>query len=252
MKLNPEIVQAIRAAIDYYGTTSQFAKAIGVAHSTVLFWLSGKTTNISGSVWDKKVRRVLTKFMPKTEHTGRLKLQETAQEYSSNRNSSADTQNRVGRKVPAIPLSKIADIDITMTLPVSFVRTRMTCEIPFANAVSEFSFALILDQPDFCPCLPLGSAILIGGFDYAKDGDLVVGKTRKTERLFLCRYHHAGTRISLVPMDSKQPVMEWDETENAEKVFWIFPVKEISINLNSCVWNENNELVSRISSEIKS
>ena len=37
MKLNPDILEAIRRAVDHYGNTSQFAKEIGVAHSTVLF-----------------------------------------------------------------------------------------------------------------------------------------------------------------------------------------------------------------------
>ena len=250
MKLNSEIIQAIKDAIDYYGTASQFAKEIGVAHSTVLFWLSGKTTNISGSVWDRKVRRVLNRFMPKTEHPVRLKLQESPQQYSA-KPSSAEAKKDLCRKVPAIPLSKLTDIDITMQLPVSFVRSRKTAEVPFANEVSEFSFALILDQPSFCPSLPIGSALLIGGFDYAKDGDLVVGKTRKTERLFFCRYRRSGNRMSLIPMNPELPVMEWNEEENAEKVFWIFPVKEISLDLNSCIWSENNELIPRPSAEVQ-
>ena len=50
MKLNAEILDAIHRAVDYYGNTSQFAKEIGVAHSTVLFWLSGKTSNINGTI----------------------------------------------------------------------------------------------------------------------------------------------------------------------------------------------------------
>ena len=86
MKLNPEILDAIRKAVVYYGNTSQFAKKIGVAHSTVLFWLSGKTANINGTIWEKRVRRVLREFMnskPSSSETAQNTLQDTRSRFDS-------------------------------------------------------------------------------------------------------------------------------------------------------------------------
>lgn len=239
MKITPEIQTAVRAAIDHYGTSSQFAREIKVAHSTVLFWLSGKTHNISGSVWDKKVRRILNRFMPKPEPSGKTGILRDSPQTYSGKPDGGSAKSRITRKVPAVPFSKMIDMDITMQSPVSFVRQRSVEDIPFASGCSEFSFALILDKPEFCPSLPLGVWMLIGGFDYAQDGDLTIGKTRQPERLFLCRYYRKGDNISLVPLNPGQPAMEWSQAENAERIFWIFPVKEISINLELCKWDGN-------------
>ena len=63
MKITPSIIDAINKAIVYYGNVSQVAKNMGVAHSTVLFWISGKTENISGHLWISKIRPVLAPFM---------------------------------------------------------------------------------------------------------------------------------------------------------------------------------------------
>ena len=63
MKITPSIAAAIRWAIDYYGNPSQLANRIGVAHSTVFFWVSGKTSSISGKLWQSKIRPVLAPFM---------------------------------------------------------------------------------------------------------------------------------------------------------------------------------------------
>ena len=56
MNVTQDVKNALQRTIDAYGNVSQFAKAVGVAHSTVLFWLSGKSPNINGRVWMKKIR----------------------------------------------------------------------------------------------------------------------------------------------------------------------------------------------------
>ena len=240
MKLNPEILEAIQRAVDHYGNTSQFAKEIGVAHSTVLFWLSGKTTNINGTIWDKRVRRVLRKFMPASSD----KLS-TVRDPAGAFNpvpaaASQSAKKESVKQVPAIDFSRMDEFDITIQSPVSFVRRNSVSEIPFANECSDFSFALLLDDPQFCPSLPIGTRLLIRGSDYADDGDVVVGKTRVPAKLFFCRLHRSDDgKTRLEPLNPALPEMEWNTSDNAEKVFWIFPVNEISINLNTCRWQKN-------------
>lgn len=249
MKLNPDILEAIRQAVDYYGNTSQFAKKIGVAHSTVLFWLSGKTSNISGTIWDNKVRRELRKFMPDSPPAiprKNLSIREARQPYYSAMAAEPDDE-KAGKpefiKVPAIHFSQMNELDITMQSPVSFAKKRCLEEVRFAADCNDYSFALILDNPAFCPCLPTGSRILISGCDYADDGDIVIGKTRNPAKLFFCRYSRRGEKICLSPLNPDFPAMEWENKENAENVFWIFPVKEISINLEGTRWTDRNSLI---------
>ena len=56
MEITPEIMKLIKQSIDRHGNLTQFAQSIGVRHSTVVFWLSGKTKSINGGVWAKQVR----------------------------------------------------------------------------------------------------------------------------------------------------------------------------------------------------
>ena len=238
MKLNPDILEAIRRAVDHYGNTSQFAKEIGVAHSTVLFWLNGKTTNINGTIWDKRVRRVLRKFMPAPAKPDTAAVRDPASSFSSGPAVLLPDKNLV-RNVPVIPLSRMFDCDITMQSPVSFVSQNQVAKAAFANECTKFSFGLLLDDAKFCPDLPLGSKLLVGGSDYAADGDVVVGKTRNPQTLFLARLHRSSDgRTRLEPLNPKLPEMSWNTSENAEKVFWIFPVGEISIDLTACRWEQ--------------
>ncbi len=237
MKLNPEILEAIRRAVEYYGNSSQFAKEIGVAHSTVLFWLSGKTANINGTIWEKRVRRVLRKFMPPAGQSGAIHDPGTPFLPAS---APQLPDKNPTRKVPAIPLSSMIDCDITMQAPVSFARQNAVADIPFANVCTDFSFALLLDDPKFCPSLPLGSRLLISSSNYADDGDIVIGKTRNPAKLFLARLHRSSDgKTRLEPLNPKQPEKSWDTAANAENVFWIFPVTEISIDLNTCRWQQD-------------
>ena len=240
MKLNPDILEAVRKAVDFYGNTSQFAKKIGVAHSTVLFWLSGKTTNISGTVWDNRLRKELSRFMTKPERPAKpIGVQEPRRAFGSSPEEWKHPHKAALRKIPAVPLSLMGEMDITMQSPVSFVRKFSVVEVPFANCVCDYSFALLLDQAEYCPALPLNSRILINGIDYADDGDIVVTKTRNPAQLLLCHYYRKNGITRIVPLNPALPAQEWSYEDNAERMFWIFPVKEISIDLESCRWCEN-------------
>ena len=239
MKLNPEILEAIRKAVDYYGNTSQFAKKIGVAHSTVLFWLSGKTANINGTIWEKRVRRVLRDFM-----NSKSSSQESSWDILQDSRSQFESVSESGEggnlhAIPAIGFSRMQDFDLTMQAPVSFIKKCGLEMIPFANRCFNTSFGLILDKPEYWPSLPLGTRLLISGCDYAENGDIVVGKLRDPAELFCCRFFRTEDRTRLEPLDPKLPSMEWSNSENAEKMFWIFPVKEISIDLSGARWTGN-------------
>lgn len=238
MKLTPEILEAIRRAVDHYGNISQFAKEIGVAHSTVLFWLSGKTSTIHGTIWKKRVGRVLRKFMPPPAGQS-VTLHDPAAAFGHTHAAGQPDKNPA-RKVPAVPLSCMIDCDITIQSPSTFARQNAVADVSFANDCTEFSFALILDDPKFCPGIPLGSRLLICGSNYADDGDIVIGKTRDPAKLFLARLHRSPDgKTRLEPLNPKLPEKRWDTSENAENVFWIFPVSEISIDLNACRWQQD-------------
>ena len=235
MKLTNNILDAIRKAIDYYGNTSQFAKKVGISHSTILFWITGKTANISDSIWEKKLRRKLRPFMSEPETPPKpIAVHDPRSRYRTD--GSKETEKQSGKKIPALAFSEMDRLDITLQSPVSFVRAEAKAEAVFAHPVTDYSFALLLDKPEYCPSLPLGTPVLITGEDYAEPGDIVVARTRHPARLCFARYDRDDTRTRLLPLNPKLSPMEWDNHENAEKVFWLFPVREIAIDLGSFQW----------------
>ncbi len=78
MKITPEVMKALNRAVEHHGNVSQFAKKVGISHSTVLFWQSGRTSNINGGVWVRKLRPALLPFMEDAQLNGASPLREEA------------------------------------------------------------------------------------------------------------------------------------------------------------------------------
>lgn len=229
MKLNDEILAALKRAIKHYGNTSQFADHIGVAHSTVLFWLSGKTANVSGKIWTGSLRRELRAFMKEPDE--RFMVREDMVPFS-------DLKPHVSREISMAKYSIMKDFDPTVESPVSFVREHASGSAAFTNGKMESFFALELDEEAAGPFLPVGTKLLLSSSDYAQDGDVVICKLRNPATLVICRYQREGSKICLTPLDTKLPAREWPVSENPEKIFWIYPVEEIIIDLLKKRWTE--------------
>ena len=50
--ITESIQKAIQSAIDKCGSLLSFSRSVGVSHTTVAFWLSGRTRKINSTVWD--------------------------------------------------------------------------------------------------------------------------------------------------------------------------------------------------------
>ncbi len=102
MKVTPEILKALNRAKDYYGNTTQLAKHLGIAHSTILFWFSGKTKNISGQLWCRLLKEELAPFMADSD----------------------EKRKEQGRKeVYCVPCTQFMQFDPTMESPCHFAES---------------------------------------------------------------------------------------------------------------------------------
>ena len=52
MVITEEIRQAIIAAIEQSGSALSFARSVGVSHTTVAYWLKGRTRKINATIWN--------------------------------------------------------------------------------------------------------------------------------------------------------------------------------------------------------
>ncbi len=217
MHITPELRKGLQRAIDEYGNVSQFAKAIGVAHSTVLFWLSGKSPNISGRVWIRKVRPVLLPFLtPEKEQigiSGFFDSQVTPfyRKFPLPENFDA----------PLLSWKQAAELEPSVEpIQESISRSIKLTVCRFARPVRESHFALEFTGGFVVPLYGL-----IGGGEYPAPDDLVLAKLRSPDKLLLARLFRREDDFTLV---SAEKVYRWNSREQPDCLCWCFPVLEFT------------------------
>ena len=234
MKVTPEILAAIDNAIDHYGNITQFAKHLGIAHSTILFWKNGKTGNISGQLWINKLRHELKPFMHGNayEKANRYAVREDVAPYAA--------EPAKANKAPLTTFSQIADFDPTIESPFMFAERVGGKEALFAGGIKPGYFALSLDHSTECGDFPEGTVILVASGEYAQNGDTVVAKLRGSGKVVIRHYNRDENTIRLSPINSRGGKSnEWDVKENSANVVWVYPIVELNVNLANYKWLDN-------------
>ena len=230
MKVTPEILAAIDNAIDHYGNITQFAKHLGIAHSTNLFWKNGKTGNISGQLWINKLRHELKPFMHGNPYDRpRYMLREESAPY-------AVEQPAKVNKAPLATFSQIADFDPTIESPFTYATNLGGKSVLFARDVKPGYFALELDETAKCGDFPAGSVLLVASGEYAQNGDTVVAKLRDTNKIVIRHYSREDNQVKLSSVNGNGKTYEWDAKENSSYIVWMYPVIEINLDLASYRW----------------
>ena len=228
MNVTQDVKNALQRTIDAYGNVSQFAKAVGVAHSTVLFWLSGKSPNINGRVWMKKIRPALLPFLTPEEErllAPDYKVLHEPQTLYSLRSPFAAPVPKTSA-VPLLSLDQIASLDVSIEPIAEFIaRCKDSRSCRFSTEANPSYFAL----PYEIPGLPVALNALIGGGDYPSSGDFVLAKIRENGSIVTGRFLRDDEKISLVPkFGSGSAAITWDLRTTPGYLCWIFPILELS------------------------
>ena len=229
MKVTPEILAAIDGAIEHYGNITQFAKHLGIAHSTILFWKSGKTANISGQLWINKLRHELRPFMHSASDRSRFTLREDSMPYASE-------QPFRSNKAPLVTFSQIVDFDPTIESPSTFAANLGGKSVLFAREVKSGYFALELDESAKCGTFPFGTVFLVASGEYAQNGDTVVARLRDTGEIVIRHYLREENRVKLSPVNGNGRTYEWEARDNSSHIVWMYPVIEINLDLSAYRW----------------
>ena len=228
MKVTPEILAAIDGAIEHYGNITQFAKHLGIAHSTILFWKNGKTGNISGQLWINKLRHELKPFMHGASDRSRFAVREDSMPYVSD-------QVRANQ-APLATFSQIADFDPTIESPYTFASNLGGKSVVFAREVKPGYFALELDETAKCGDFPIGTLLLVASGEYARNGDTVVAKLRDSGEIVIRHFIREENLVKLAAVNGGGKTYEWDAKENSSCIVWMYPVVEINLDLAGYRW----------------
>ena len=220
MKITQEILDAITRAAEQYGNVSELAKAMGVAHSTIIFWRRGKTTSMSAKLWNTKVKSVLAPFMPAA-----ISVAEPGGLYRL-RNTEAE------RTVRVVPLSLLSSFDPAIESIGELIRSIPDGEVHVFSMPGCFCFAANdIPSREFLP----GSYILALR-RHPRNGDRILGKLQESGEVFLGRYLRTGNDIVLevfrdTRTGTKIEKISWDCRSMHGVLLWAFPLAEMSMSL---------------------
>lgn len=228
MKVTPEVKNVLQRTIDAYGNVSQFAKAVGVAHSTVLFWLSGKSPNINGRVWIKKIRPAVLPFLTQEEEdqlAPDCKILREPQAAYAIKSPFGNTEKQLNT-VPCVSLDKIVNLDVTIEPVADFItRIRGFKNSSFTTPSKQSYFALEYEVPG----LPFNLNALVGGGEYPASGDLVLAKLRETGTVVTGRFLREAEQVTLETVFTASPeTITWNLRTSPGFLCWIFPVLEVN------------------------
>ncbi len=227
MKITPEIIHALQKSIDHHGNVTQFAKSLGIAHSTVLFWLSGKTTEINGRIWAQKLRPELTPFLEEESALPSGMFPYLAGEPRGEYTRTA--RQDIRERIPVIPQDRIAGLDVTIEPVSDFVeRIAPGGTFVFAAPLKDSYFAVEFTTP----LLPFKLAMLIASGEYPRQGDVVLAKIREKERIVVGRFFKEDDSLTIELLFSpEREVLTWNFREHPGYLCWLFPIVEIQSDL---------------------
>ena len=245
MNLTPEIKEAIKKAIDLHGNVTQFAKHLGIAHSTVLFWLSGKTTEVSGRLWAQKLRPALLPFLGATAFIDRplnksfFQAREEVVGYGAQTAASLGISSASGlHEATVISFAQAASFDPAIEPIDCYAKDCGEDSAIFANEVKPGYFAIKVEGESMCPDFPPGSVLLVAGGEYPQRGDTVIAKIRSNGQVVVKTYLRKDNIIQLESINPSGKNFEWNCKDNPGFLDWMYPVLEANIDLRAKRWQE--------------
>ena len=238
MKITPQILTAVQRAVDHYGNTSQVAKAMGIAHSTVFFWLNGKTVSMSGKAWQSKIRPVLLPFLTAESSAGMpLILHEEPGRYQAKngRSQTAFNETFVSEanepvRLPVVRFADLSKFDPSSESVRNFLKQNDIEKEIYTNSTAVTRFAVRLDSEFPGVFLP-GTELLISTEDFPENQSIVIARVRETGEVIMGKHTRSGSRITILSLQQDGVNVSWDCTASLGYTLWCFHVLEAKLDL---------------------
>lgn len=224
-----EIDESIRAALRDAaldsGSVLKLSRKLGVSHSTVLFWSSGRTRRIDGDVWRYKVLPALEVYLRRRGAS----LDTSPGDLSRSREKVPSAMH----EVPVVALSQVLGYDPALEPFDVYARDCGCGTAFFAGEPRRGHFALRVEGRSMEPEFPDGTLILVAGGAFVESGDIVAARIRDGGRIFLGRYLRLGSKLRLEAINSPANAFEWNIVSERGFLEWIYPVIEAKVDLRS-------------------
>lgn len=223
MKITQEILEALECAINDSGSIYKFAKELGVSHSTVFFWKTGKTTSINNQVWGSCLRKKLRPYLSSKagEPSGKgVLVRERKNSYGSRPKS-----------YPVVSIRKLAFFDPNVISTAAFLQEYSLGSFFFNTVGTAGAFALRIEENGKNEIFTQGSTLLVESGRPPVSGELAVVKCKDASEASFYIFRQDDDTYKLIPYGkSDAEVVLWEKgASSAGLLDWIYPVLEANI-----------------------
>jgi len=230
MVISDSIRQAIESAIKQSGSSLSFAQSIGVSHTTVSYWLNGRTRKINTTIWNN-LRPLIEGYLGDADRPSftypeykpvreRVHvLRESHMQYHTG------VQKPAVRKAPLLSFADLMDFDPAFDSVERLAEEKSLSMADFTSAVAPGQFAVTVDE-EHAGFFHPGAVVLLAWREVPYENDVVLVKFREKGFLF-ARYGRKGESIVLTPLQngSGRPVT-LTKGKFHSVCAWIAPVRE--------------------------
>ncbi len=224
--ITESIQKAIESAIAKCGSLLSFSRSVGVSHTTVSYWLNGRTRKINATVWDN-LHPLIREYLEPGESysypnepaaTGSPSFvlhEKYAGRYGTLQNAPA----------PLLQLDDLKDFDPQIDSIEEIIRKKSKRVVMFTSPVQAGFFAVEVDKKR-SGFFSAGTRLLLRGLDSPIDGDTVLVKLRdKTDYLFAV-YARKDEDVVLTPLQDSGEERRIPRSDFHNVCCWIVPIRE--------------------------
>lgn len=228
MVITESIQNAIQAAIRKSGSSLSFSRSIGVSHTTVSYWLNGRTRKINSTVWQNLLPLIKEYLTPEESFTYPCNPVAASGPGYIMRESSAAWYSAGGAprsSVPLLQMDDLKDFDPQIDPLEELVREKSVQSASFTSPVQPGYFAVEVDKKH-SGFFPVGTRLLLRGQDAPGDGDTVLVKLREKKEFLFAVYTRKNGDVTLTPLreGGRKRVIHRADFHNV--CCWIAPVRE--------------------------
>ena len=228
MVITESIQKAIQSAISKNGSLYSFSRSIGVSHTTVSYWLSGRTRKINATLW-QNLLPLISEFLNPSESlpysyapvaSGNSSC--VLREHSPGWYGTAPSQKSLA---PLLRLSDLTGFDPQIDSIDELIRERSKSAAVFTSPVLPGYFAIEVEK-GMSGFFPEGTRLLLRWTDSPCDGDTVLVNLCENNEFIFAVYSRKGDKIVFTPLQrpGKKRTIPKDEFHNVCK--WIVPIRE--------------------------
>ena len=220
MRLIDHVIRkSLAEAVEGNGGLLAFSRRIGVAHSTVLFWLTGKTKSINSDLWRVRVYPEIESFLMKNLPDADLGC--VREKYSDSLDC-FDAEKRM-LLVSVVRESDMMEYDAAMESVCSFAeRFAMEKRLFVCDGRKKY-FAVRMEHRETKFFFPSGTLLLCAADERVKSHDFALLRMRGGDSLRICRVFCKEESIMLESFSNGGEVAEWNYRKERGRVEWMFP-----------------------------